>query len=73
MASIRSFIRREPVLVIAALAAIVSCFFVPPDGAYAAYIDFRTLALLYCLMTVISGMQGAGLFLGSRFLSGRFP
>ena len=62
MASIRSFIRREPVLVIAALAAIVSCFFVPPDGAYAAYIDFRTLALLYCLMTVISGMQGAGLF-----------
>ena len=62
MATIRSFIRREPVLFIAALAAAVSCFFVPPDGAYAGYIDFRTLALLYCLMTVIAGLRGAGLF-----------
>jgi len=62
MATIRSFIRREPVLVIAALAALASCFFVPPDSAYPGYIDFRTLALLYCLMTVIAGLRGAGLF-----------
>lgn len=62
MATIRSFIRREPVLIIAALAALVSCFFVPPDGAYIGYIDFRTLALLYCLMTVIAGLRGAGVF-----------
>lgn len=62
MATIRSFIRREPVLVIAALAALISCFFVPPDKAYLGYIDFRTLALLYCLMTVIAGLRGAGLF-----------
>ncbi len=62
MATIRSFIRREPVLIIAALAAVISCFFVHPDAAYASYIDFRTLALLYCLMTVIAGLRGAGLF-----------
>ena len=62
MATIRSFIRREPVLVIAALAAMISCFFVPPDNNYLGYIDFRTLALLYCLMTVIAGLRGAGLF-----------
>lgn len=62
MATIRAFIRREPVLVIAALAAVISCFFVPPDAAYWKYIDFRTLALLYCLMTVIAGLRGAGLF-----------
>ena len=59
---IRSFIRREPVLMIAALAAAASCFFVPPDKAYIGYFDFRTLALLYCLMTVIAGLRGAGLF-----------
>ena len=62
MATIRSFVRREPVLLIAALAAAVSCFFVPPDARYLAYIDFRTLALLYCLMTVVAGLRKAGLF-----------
>lgn len=62
MATIRAFIRREPVLIIAAVAALTSCFFVPPDAAYLEYIDFRTLALLYCLMTVIAGLRGAGLF-----------
>ena len=62
MATIRSFVRREPVLLIAALAALVSCFLVPPDGAYIDYIDFRTLALLYCLMTVVAGLRQAGLF-----------
>ena len=62
MATIRSFIRREPVLLIAAAAAAVSCCFVPPDAQYLTYIDFRTLALLYCLMTVVAGLRQAGLF-----------
>ena len=62
MSAIRTFVKREPVLLIAALAALVSCFFVPPDRAYIAYIDFRTLALLYCLMTVVAGLRQAGLF-----------
>ena len=62
MAAIRSFIRREPVLLIAALAALVSCFFVPPDADYLGYMDLRTLALLYCLMTVVAGLRQAGLF-----------
>ena len=62
MAAIRDFIRREPVLLIAALAALLSCFFVPPDSAYWGYLDLRTLALLYCLMTVVAGLRKAGLF-----------
>ena len=62
MASIRSFIRREPVLMISVLAAVISCFFVLPDGQYRDYIDFRTLALLYSLMTVVAGLRKAGVF-----------
>ena len=62
MSAIRTFLRREPVLALAALAALASCFFVPPDRAYIGYIDFRTLALLYCLMTVVAGLRGAGVF-----------
>jgi Na+/H+ antiporter NhaD/arsenite permease-like protein len=61
-ASLRGFLRREPVLVIAAAAALLSCLLVPPDRGYAAYFDLRTLALLYCLMTVVAGLRTAGLF-----------
>lgn len=52
MSAIRSFVRREPVLFIAAFAALLTCFFVPPDMVYLSYLDLRTLSLLYCLMTV---------------------
>ena len=62
MSAIRSFVRREPVLLIAALAAAVTCLFVPPDSAYLSYLDFRTLSLLFCLMTVVNGFRQAGLF-----------
>ena len=62
MAHIRSFLKREPVLMAAVLAALVSCFPVPPDAAYLSYLDFRTLALLYCLMTVVAGLRSAGFF-----------
>ena len=62
MSAIRSFVRREPVLQIAAFAALVTCFFVPPDAGYLGYLDLRTLALLYCLMTVVNGFRKAGLF-----------
>lgn len=62
MAAIRSFVRREPVLLIAALAALFSCVLVPPDAAYINYLDLRTLALLYCLMVVVAGLRQAGLF-----------
>ena len=62
MSTIRSFIKREPVLLIAALAAVLSCLIVPPDAEYLSYFDLRTLALLYCLMVVVSGLRQAGLF-----------
>ena len=62
MSMIRSFFKKEPVLVISALAAIISCFLVPPDAGYIDYIDFRTLSLLYALMTVVAGLRKAGVF-----------
>ena len=61
-AAILNFCRREPILLISALAAAVSCFLIPPDREYAGYIDFRTLALLYALMLVVAGLRSAGVF-----------
>lgn len=62
MAKIRDFVKRELTGMIAFFAALVSCFFVPPDRAYGDYIDLRTLALLYCLMVVVAGLRRAGVF-----------
>ena len=62
MSRVKDFLKREAVLCIAFLAAVISCFFVPPDGAYLKYIDLRTLALLYCLMVVVAGLRKAGSF-----------
>lgn len=56
------FVKREAVLCIAVLLALVSMFFVPPDAEYAGYIDLRTLGILFCLMTVVAGLKGLGVF-----------
>lgn len=57
---IRAFLAREAVLAVAAVAALASCVLVPPDAAYAGYIDWHTLALLFCLMTVVAGFRKLG-------------
>ena len=41
------FVKQEAVLSVAAVLAVVSAFFVPPDEAYLGYIDYRTLAILF--------------------------
>lgn len=54
--------KKEAVLSIAFILAIVSAFFVHPDKEYLGYIDFRTLGILFCLMAVMAGLQKIGLF-----------
>lgn len=56
------FVKKEAVLCIAVLLAVISMFFVPPNVGYADYIDWDTLALLFSLMAVMKGFQRAGLF-----------
>ena len=71
--SIVSFVKREAVGCIALLCALVSMIFVPPSAAYLGYIDFRVLALLFCLMAVVAGLQDCGLFavLAQKLLTGK--
>lgn len=57
-----AFIKKETVLTVAILLAVLSAVMVPPDGEYAGYIDFRTLSILFCLMTVMAGLQKLGVF-----------
>lgn len=56
------FVKKEVVLVVAVVLAIVSMLVIPPDAAYIDYIDFRTLSILFCLMAVMAGLQQMGVF-----------
>lgn len=57
-----TFLKKETVLCVSLLLAIVSMLFVKPDSEYLGYIDIRTLAILFCLMSVMAGLQKIGLF-----------
>lgn len=54
------FVKREPVLSASAVLATISAFMIPPSGAYIKYPDYRVLALLFCLMSVVAGLKNAG-------------
>ncbi len=54
--------KKDAVLVIALLLAVVSMLFVKPDGEYSSYIDYQTLALLFSLMIIMAKFQRIGLF-----------
>lgn len=65
------FLKSETVLSVAGLLAFISAFFVRPSVTYFDYIDYRVLALLFCLMLVVAGFQSIGVFhfLGNRLLT----
>ena len=62
MEKIKNFVKKEIVFVIAAILAVISSFFVPVSAKYLEYIDFKVIALLFCLMSVIKGFMHTGLF-----------
>lgn len=62
MKKVLQLCKDEFVLTAAAILAILSAFWVHPDAGYLAYVDFRTLSLLFCLMAVMGGFQRLGVF-----------
>ena len=57
-----NFAKKETVLFAAVLLAFGSMVCVPPDMQYLSYIDYRVLALLFCLMTVMEGFKSTVFF-----------
>lgn len=62
MLRVKEFIKKETVLVVSGILAIISCFFVPVSKKYLSYIDVKTIILLFCLMLVMAGFQKIGVF-----------
>ena len=64
--------KNETVFCISFLLAVLSAFAVHPDRMYLSYPDYRTIALLFCLMIIVGGFQSLGIFsmLGHFLLRG---
>ena len=58
-----SFLRKNVVMLVALLAAVVTMFFVPPDGAYLGYFDVKTLTCLFCVLAVVCALKNIQFFL----------
>lgn len=57
-----AFVKKETVLCAALFLAVASSCLVLPDKEYLGYVDFRTLAILFGLMSVMAGLQKTGVF-----------
>jgi len=62
MKTILSYMKKEAVLCISLLLALISIAFVPLDNKYISYIDFHTLIILLSLMIVMAGLRSLGIF-----------
>ena len=57
-----SFVKAQPVLLIAALAALATVPVVPPDAGYLGYCNPTVLIELFGLMAAVAGLRSAGIF-----------
>ena len=62
MRNTTSFLRKNVVMVVALLAAVVTMFFVPPDEAYLGYFDVKTLTCLFCVLAVVCALKNIQFF-----------
>ena len=62
MQKILSFAKSNAVMLIAALAAIITSFIIPPDKEYIDYFDFKTLTCLFCVLAVVCALRNIRFF-----------
>ena len=56
------WMKKNAVFCIAALAAIITCFFVPPDATYLTYFDWNTLSCLFLTLAVVCALRNIKFF-----------
>ena len=57
-----AFIKKNVVLCVALLAAVVTSFIVPPDMEYLSYFDLKTLTCLFCTLAVVGALRNISFF-----------
>ena len=56
------FIKKNIVFCVAAVAALITCCLVPPDGEYLGYFDWKTLACLFMTLAVVCALRNIKFF-----------
>ena len=57
-----NFAKKNVVMLVAMVAAIVTCFIIPPDMAYLDYFDVKTLTCLFCVLAVVCALKNIRFF-----------
>ena len=58
----KRFVKKNVVMFVALIAAVVTCFFVPVDREYLSYFDTRTLACLFITLGVVCALRNIKFF-----------
>lgn len=59
---ITAFIKKNAVMCIALMAAIITSFIVPIDNEYIGYFDYKTLTCLFCVLAVVCALKNINFF-----------
>ena len=66
-----TFLKKELMLTVSVAAAIISLFITPPTTELFAYIDWRTLGILFMMLTVLEGFKKENIFRPLLLLAGK--
>ena len=72
MKTVISFLKKEAMLVVSVAAALVSLVITPPSADLVKAIDWKTLATLFMLLSVLDGFKHENLFLPVLRLTEKF-
>ena len=57
-----AFVKKNTVMVVALIAAIITSFIVPVDREYAGYFDYKTLSCLFSVLAVVCALKNINFF-----------
>lgn len=57
-----AFAKKNAVMLIALVAAVITSFIIPPDEAYLDYFDYKTLTCLFCVLAVVCALKNIRFF-----------
>ena len=62
MQNVMAFIKKNIVLSVAFVAALITSIIVPVDSKYISYFDFKTLTCLFCVLAVVCALRNVNFF-----------
>ena len=57
-----NFLKKNAVMLVALIAAILTSFIIKPDAEYIGYFDFKTLTCLFCVLAVVCALKDINFF-----------